>query len=95
MGVPLIVLSGSNHVSRVGVSQMSNLGLPEFIARDTSDYVNIAVTLANDLPRLTALRAGLRERLKKSPLMNVPRFTKNLEEAYQAMWKTYLGTQTT
>ena len=95
MGVPLVVLSGCNHVSRVGVSQMSNLGLPEFIARDTSDYVNIAVNLANDLPRLTTLRAGLRERLKKSPLMNVSRFTKNLEEAYQAMWKTYLGTQTT
>ena len=95
MGVPIVVLSGCNHVSRVGVSQMSNLGLPEFIARDTSDYVNIAVNLANNLPRLTALRAGLRERLKNSPLMNVPRFTKNLEEAYQAMWKIYLGAQAT
>jgi predicted O-linked N-acetylglucosamine transferase (SPINDLY family) len=53
------------------------------------------VKLANDVPRLTALRAGLRERLKNSPLMNVPRFTHNLEDAYQAMWKIYLGAQAT
>jgi protein O-GlcNAc transferase len=95
MGVPMVVLSGCNHVSRVGVSQMSNLGLPELIARDSDDYVDIAVKLANDVPRLVALRAGLRERLKSSPLMNVPRFTKNLEDAYQAMWKIYLGAQAT
>ncbi|MSR33195.1 MAG: tetratricopeptide repeat protein [Phycisphaerales bacterium] len=91
MGVPVVTLAGRNHVSRVGVSQMTNLGLHELIARDTNDYVNIAVALANDVPRLTALRGGLRERLKNSPLMNVTRFTKNLEEAYQVIWKKYLS----
>ena len=91
MGVPVITLAGNNHVSRVGVSQMTNLGLPELIARDTNDYVHIAEELANDLPRLVALRTGMRERLKNSPLMNVTRFTKNLEEAYEAMWKKYLA----
>ena len=91
MGVPVIALAGNNHVSRVGVSQMTNLGLPELIARDTNDYVNIAVALANDVPQLTALRSGLRERLKNSPLMNVPRFTKNLEEAFELIWKKYVA----
>jgi len=91
MGAPVITLAGNNHVSRVGVSQMTNLGLPEFIAHDTNDYVNIAVALANDLPRLAELRVGMRERLKNSPLMNVPRFTKNLEEAYDVIWKKYLA----
>ena len=91
MGVPVITLAGNNHVSRVGVSQMTNLGLPELIARDTNHYVNIAVALANDVPRLAALRTGMRERLKNSPLMNVTRFTKNLEEAYELIWKKYLA----
>lgn len=91
MGVPVITLAGNNHVSRVGVSQMTNLGLPELIARDTNDYVNIAVALANDVPRLTDLRSDLRERLKNSPLMNVMRFTKNLEEAFDLIWKKYLA----
>ena len=69
---------------------MSNLGLPEFIARDTSDYVNIAVTLANDLPQLAQLRGDLRERMKASPLMDASSFTRNLERAFQEMWRTHL-----
>ena len=87
----MITLAGNNHVSRVGVSQMTNLGLSELIACDTNDYVNVAVALANDVPRLAALRATMRERLKNSPLMNAPRFTKNLEEAYEVIWKKYLA----
>ena len=91
MGVPVVVLAGNTHVSRVGVSQMTNLGLPELIARDTNDYVNIAVALANDVPRLAALRSSLRERLKNSPLMNATRFTKNLEDAFDLIWKKYVA----
>jgi predicted O-linked N-acetylglucosamine transferase (SPINDLY family) len=95
MGVPVITLAGNNHVSRVGVSQMTNLGLPELIARDTNNYVNTAVALANDMPRLASLRATMRERLKNSPLMNVTRFTKNLEEAYEVIWKKFLAEPST
>jgi predicted O-linked N-acetylglucosamine transferase (SPINDLY family) len=93
MGVPVITLAGVSHVGRVGVSQMSNLGLQELIAKDTNDYVEKAAELANDVPRLTALRGGLRERVRTSPLMDAPRFTKNLEAAYHNMWNAYLSTQ--
>ena len=93
MGVPVITLAGVSHVGRVGVSQMSNLGLQELIARDTDHYVDIAVALANDVPRLTALRGGMRVRVSASPLMDAPRFTKNLEAAYRNMWNAYLSTQ--
>ncbi len=93
MGVPVITLEGRSHVSRVGVSQMNNLGLPELIAHNTENYVDITVALANDLPRLAALRSGLRERVRTSPLMNTSRFVKNLEDAYQTIWKKYLAEQ--
>ena len=86
MGAPVITLEGASHVGRVGVSQMSNLGLQELIAHNQSEYVEIAVALANDLPRLAALRAGMRERMLASPLMNVARFTSNLEQGYEQMW---------
>jgi predicted O-linked N-acetylglucosamine transferase (SPINDLY family) len=86
MGVPVVTLAGSSHVSRVGVSQLSNLGLSELIARDEDDYVEIAARLAGDLPRLAALRSGLRERMQASPLTDAARFTRNLEDAYRAMW---------
>ena len=91
MGVPVITLAGVSHVGRVGVSQMSNLGLQELIARDTDHYVDIAVALATDVPRLAALRGGMRVRMSASPLMDAPRLTKNLEAAYDNMWSVYLS----
>ena len=91
MGVPVIALAGKTHVSRVGVSQLTNIGLLELTAEDADSYVDIAVALANDLPRLAQLRGGLRERMKASPLMDAPRFTRNLERAFQEMWRTHLA----
>ncbi|MSR33192.1 MAG: tetratricopeptide repeat protein [Phycisphaerales bacterium] len=90
MGVPVIALEGKTHVSRVGVSQLTNIGLPELIAADTDAYVDIAVALANDLPQLEKLRATLRQRMKDSPLMNAARFTRNLERALLEMWHAHM-----
>jgi len=91
MGLPIVTLAGTFHASRVGVSLMTNLGLPELIAQSPADYVRIARDLAADTPRLNALRAGLRERLRASPLMDAARFTRNLEAAYREIWKTWCG----
>ena len=71
---------------------MQNLGLPELIARDEDDYVQIACRLAGDLEKLAALRGGLRTRMIESPLTNVARFTRNLEAAYQDMWRNHVNT---
>ncbi|MCE9620017.1 MAG: tetratricopeptide repeat protein [Planctomycetes bacterium] len=89
MGVPVVVLAGCNHAGRVGVSQMGNLGLQELVAKDGDDYVGLAVALANDAPRLAALRSGMRDRMIASPLMDVPRFTRHLEEAFRSMWSEH------
>ena len=51
--------------------------------------MQIAVELANDLPRLAQLRATLRERMQKSPLMDAPRFVRNVEAAYRTMWRRW------
>jgi len=91
MGVPIIALAGKTHVSRVGVSQLTNIGLPELIAADKDAYVEVAVALASDLPRLAQLRSGLRQRMHISPLMDAPRFTKNLEDAFDLIWKKYVA----
>ena len=77
-------------MGRVGVSQMSNLGLQELIAKNQDDYVNIAVELAGNIEKLSSLRAGMRERMLASPLMNVQRFTRNLEQGYEQMWAARL-----
>jgi protein O-GlcNAc transferase len=89
MGVPVITIAGQAHISRVGVSLLSNVGLPELIAQSPEEYVSIAADLARDLPRLTELRRTLRSRMRASPLMDARRFARNLEAAYRQMWRNW------
>ena len=89
MGVPVITIAGRTHASRVGVSLLTNAGLPELIAGNAEQYVEIAAKLAADIPRLAELRANLRERMAASPLMDTPRFARNVEEAYRQMWRAW------
>jgi len=89
MGVPVVSLVGEQPVSRAGLSQLSNLGLPELAAFSEDDYVRIATQLAHDLPRVAELRATLRSRMKNSVLMDAPRFARQIEAAYRAMWRQW------
>jgi predicted O-linked N-acetylglucosamine transferase (SPINDLY family) len=86
MGVPIVTLAGSTAVSRGGASVLSHLGLRELIAKDASQYEQIAVDLAADFRRLAELRAGLRDRIQKSALMDAPGFARDVESAYRRMW---------
>jgi len=74
MGVPVVSLAGSDHRSRVGVSLLTNIGHPEWIAHDWDDYIARAVALAGDRPQLIALRSSLREQMRRSPLMDAPAY---------------------
>jgi predicted O-linked N-acetylglucosamine transferase (SPINDLY family) len=89
MGVPVITRIGETVVGRAGWSQLSNLGLQELAANTDDEFLKIAADLAADLPQLNDLRTTLRERMKGSPLMDAPKFAKNVESAYRDIWKTY------
>jgi len=86
MGVPVITWRGDRFVGRVSESILTTAGVSEFVATSAEDYVDKAVNLAADLPRLAALRAGLRDRVVQSPLCDAARFTRGLEDAYRTMW---------
>jgi len=91
MGTPVLTLSGTMPVSRAGLSLLSSVGLGEMAASSEEDYVRIAAELAGDLPRLAELRATLRARMQASPLMDAPRFARNVEAAYRSIWKRWRG----
>jgi len=63
MEVPVVTLVGKTSASRMGLSILATLGLPELIAYCAEDYVEIVVNLAQDGQGLQALRAGLRSRM--------------------------------
>jgi predicted O-linked N-acetylglucosamine transferase (SPINDLY family) len=83
MGVPVVTLVGERHVSRMGLSILSTIGLTELIAYTEEEYIQICLKLANDTGYLQDLRATLRERMQSSPLMDAATFTRYLEKSYR------------
>ncbi len=86
MGVPVLTLAGDRLLARQGESMLRALGLEDWVAATEADYVERAVRLGQAIEPLQSLRAELRDRLEKSPLMNAPQFAVDLEAAFRAMW---------
>jgi predicted O-linked N-acetylglucosamine transferase (SPINDLY family) len=53
------------------------------------EYVEIAAGLANDLPRLASIRAGLRERVADSPLCDGKQFAVDLTTIVRRVWEDW------
>jgi predicted O-linked N-acetylglucosamine transferase (SPINDLY family) len=86
MGVPVVTLVGDRHVSRMGLSILSALGLTELVAYTPEEYMTVCLNLANNIGYLQYLRETLRGRMQTSPLMDGVSFTRHLEAAYQRMF---------
>jgi predicted O-linked N-acetylglucosamine transferase (SPINDLY family) len=53
----------------------------------------MAVARAADVQSLAVLRAGLRERVRRSPLCDAPRFGRNLGAALRHAWLKWCAEQ--
>lgn len=90
MGVPVVMQVGQIHASRTGLSLLQQVGLADYAAASVEDYVARAVALANDVQRLTALHASLRERMRNAPLMDGAGFCARLErDGYRRVWRQW------
>ncbi len=86
MGVPTLTLSGNTLLARQGASLLTCVGLQDWIAHDTNDYVAKAVHFANKTKELALLRAGLRDKVNDTALFDASKFSKQFEEAMLGMW---------
>ena len=89
MGVPTITLPNETFASRHSASHMSNAGLPDWITDSVKDYIEMAVLRANDIDDLAVLRAGLRAKVRRSPLCDAPRFGRSLGDALRHAWQDW------
>jgi tetratricopeptide (TPR) repeat protein len=90
MNVPVVTLVGRRHGERCGYSILTNLGVPQTIAASGSDYVAIAVRLATDPAFKAEVKAAIRAGIERSPLTDMPAYTRHLEQAYlQALERSY------
>jgi predicted O-linked N-acetylglucosamine transferase (SPINDLY family) len=88
MGVPVVTCPGETFAGRHSLSHLSSAGLTETIAHDLDEYVQLAVSLAGDRPRLAVLRAGLRQRMAASPLCDGKRFATNFMTILRDLWES-------
>ena len=94
MGVPVIAMAGVTFAGRHSASHVTNAGLAaDWLADDEDGYVALAGRRAGDREGLARLRAGLREKVRTSPLCDGPRFAANLDAAYRDMWRRWCATQ--
>jgi predicted O-linked N-acetylglucosamine transferase (SPINDLY family) len=80
MGVPVVSLVGDSFHQRISYSVLMQCGLEELCAFTPDDYVARAVALAGNVPRLRAMRHGLRDVMRASPLCDQPRFVHQFQE---------------
>jgi predicted O-linked N-acetylglucosamine transferase (SPINDLY family) len=92
MGVPVVSRVGQTHVARVGLSLLTTVGLPELALESDEAFVAAAAGLAADPARLSDLRRGLRERVRRSTLSDAAGFTRRFEAALREAWRRYCAT---
>ncbi|MBU1057442.1 MAG: tetratricopeptide repeat protein [Proteobacteria bacterium] len=86
LGIPFVTLADRPCIGRLGSAILEGVGHPEWIASKEEEYIDIAVALASDLPRLITIRTSLREEMEHSPLMDEPAFARKVETAYNEMF---------
>ncbi|MDV2998679.1 MAG: hypothetical protein N5P05_000285 [Chroococcopsis gigantea SAG 12.99] len=82
MGVPVITLYQQRPVSRQSFSILKSIGLEELAARTPEDYLDTAISLAQNQDKLSFLRQDIRQRMVNNKAKSL---AVNLEEAFKQM----------
>jgi predicted O-linked N-acetylglucosamine transferase (SPINDLY family) len=88
-GLPVLTLAGEALASRVAASLLTAIGLAELITSTQQRYEEVAIELALNPQRLAQIKTKLRGNRLTSPLFDTPRFTRNLEAAYETIHDRY------
>ena len=87
VGLPVLTRIGESFASRVAASLINSVNLPELITETQEQYEEMAIGIAKDTEKLKSIREKLKSNLPLSPLYNTPLYVKQLESAYQEMYK--------
>lgn len=87
MGLPIVTLPQSRVVSRQTSAILKAIGYLDTIANDEEDYINKAADLATHLDNLSFVRSSMRLKMQASELMDLNRFTRNLERTLVDQYK--------
>jgi predicted O-linked N-acetylglucosamine transferase (SPINDLY family) len=86
-GLPVLTSLGPTFAGRVAASLLHAIGLPKLVTTTIEDYERLALELAADPERLSALRGKLARNRLTMPLFDTDRFRRHIEAAYATMWR--------
>jgi predicted O-linked N-acetylglucosamine transferase (SPINDLY family) len=90
MGIPLVTRVGEQFAARNSYTMMLNAGIKEGIAWTDEEYVEWGVRLGKDAALRQQISWKLRQSRQTAPLWNAEQFTREMEKAYEQMWRRYL-----
>jgi predicted O-linked N-acetylglucosamine transferase (SPINDLY family) len=90
MGVPVITVPGEIHAGRVGYELLDRIGLGDLVAESPGEYVTTAIHLARDVQRMRELRRGLRDRVRRSTLLNAEPAVREMESVCLQLWNEFV-----
>ncbi len=88
-GLPVLTCTGETFASRVAGSLLAAAGVPELITCSLAEYEALGLRLARTPGELAELRRRLSRSRDAAPLFDTPRFVRNLETAYETMWRIH------
>jgi protein O-GlcNAc transferase len=88
-GVPVVTCPGRSMVARASASLLQATGLPELVGSSLEAYEAIALRVATDRAFHEGMRRKLAETRSTATIFDAPRFTRDLEAAYEKMWQRH------
>ncbi len=88
-GLPLLTCKGHAFPGRVAASLLRNIGLPELIADNFTDYEALAFKLATTPALLADIKSRLERNRTTHPLFDIDRYRRHIESAYVTMYERY------
>jgi protein O-GlcNAc transferase len=89
MGCPVVTFPGATFAGRHAASYLTHAGLGDLVAKDQAGFTALAVTLANDLPRVQALREMLPQTVART-LCDGARFAEDFSAAMEAAVRSHI-----
>jgi predicted O-linked N-acetylglucosamine transferase (SPINDLY family) len=87
MCIPIVTKVGEQFAARNSYTMMVNAGISEGIAWTDEEYIEWGVKLGNDADLRKQISWKLKKSKQTSPLWNAKQFARDMELAYEQMWK--------
>jgi predicted O-linked N-acetylglucosamine transferase (SPINDLY family) len=84
-GLPIVTCATRSFAGRVAGSLLRTAGLPELVTASLEDYESLAFALANNPEKLRELHERLVRNQDTSPLYDIGRYCRHIEQAYATM----------